>query len=256
MNLRLFCALIAAASAADASSALGEYASGDAFPLESRNIPQLSRLVFEMGTCGNMQRSHWHDPSGMIVAAEELETDDSGLVRYRYWRPNVDESGVVTRVGDTLKFEVDQAGVKQQKEITMPDDATIGPMMTILTQSKISTLKEGGKVPLRYIAAGHMAAYKYTLVRAIPASTSDAPEDSTRLGVTVTPQSWVVRQFSRSLTMYFDADGHFEGLRGATLPVMGTAGRNVPLDLDAVVNRRYSRPCSPAPVSGPHELTE
>lgn len=232
------------------SETVGQFAAGDAFPMQALNIPQLSRIVFEMGSCGPMLRSHWHDPTGMIIAAEELETGDEGFIRYRYWRPNVKESAVVTRSGpNTLSIEMEQSGRKERREVEVEGEIAAGPMMTFLAQSSLMKLKEGGTVPVRYVVPDKFAAYTFNLAR------TGGPETA-RFGVSVTPDSWVARQFSKDLTVYFDANGDFQGMKGRSLPAMGTAKRTQALDLEVMVNRRYSRPCSPNPVSGPRELVD
>jgi len=206
--------------------------------------------VFEMGSCGPMLRSHWHDPTGMIIAAEELETGDEVFIRYRYWRPNVEESAAVTRSGPkTLLIEMDQSGRKERREVQVEGEIAAGPMMTFLAQSALMKLKDGDTIPMRYVVPDKFAAYTFNLAR------TRAPEAS-RFGVSVTPESWVARQFSKDLTVYFDANGEFQGMKGPSLPAMGTPKRKQALDLEVMVNRRYSRPCSPNPVSSPRELVD
>jgi hypothetical protein len=245
------CSLVMTSVLAAPSSAVGQFAAGDAFPLASQDNPQLSRLVFELGSCGPMLRSHWHDPTGMIIAAEELETGDAGFVRYRYWRPNVEESAVVTRSGpNTVSIELEQAGRKERREVEVSGDIAAGPMMTVLAQDSLTKLKEGDTVPVRYVVPDKFAAYTFNLARAARQS------EASRIGISVTADSWAARGLTKNLTVYFNSNGEFQGLRGPSLPAIGTPQRKQALDLDVMVNRRYSRPCSPDPVSGPRELVD
>jgi hypothetical protein len=228
---------------------MGQYASGDAFPFQ--DIPQLSRIVFEIGSCGPMLRSHWHDPSGLIIAAEELETSDEGFVRYRYWRPNMEESAVVTRSGpNMLSIEVDHGGRKERREVEVDGEVAAGPMMTVLAKDSLMRLKDGYKVPVRYVVPDKFATYAFNLVPV------QMPETS-RFGVSVMASSWAARQFGgKPLTVFFNDKGELQGMRGTPLLAVGTPDRKHPLDLDVQVNRRYSRPCSPEPVSNPRELAD
>jgi hypothetical protein len=231
------------------STVVGQFAAGEAFPLEGQDQPQMSRLVFEMGSCGPMVRSHWHDPTGLIVAAEELETNDAGLVRYRYWKPNVQESAVVTRSGpNTFSIEIDHAGHKEQREVETKGDISAGPL-AVLAQSSLVKLKGGGTVPLRYLVPNKFAAYTFNLARAGTAEVS-------RFGVSVTGDSWGARQLTKNLTMYFDANGEFQGMRGPSVPAINSPESKETLNLDVMVNRHYSRPCSPSPVANPRELVD
>ena len=231
------------------SPMVGQYASGDAFPLEANDVPQMSRIVFEIGSCGPMIRSHWHDPTGLIVAAEELETGDAGLVRYRYWKPNVEESAVVTRSGpNTFSIEINQAGRKETREVEVDGEIVAGPL-AVLAQSSLVNLKDGAKLPVRYLVPSKFAAYPFNLAR------TGAPQGA-RINVSFTGDSYSARQFSKGLTMYFDAKGEFQGMRGPSVPAINVPQRKQALDLDVMVNRHYSRPCSPTPVASPRELAE
>jgi hypothetical protein len=227
---------------------MGQFAAGDAFPFQ--DIPQLSRIVFEIGSCGPMLRSHWHDPSGLIIAAEELETSDEGFVRYRYWRPNMEESAVVTRSGpNMLSIEVDHRGRKERREVPVDGEVAAGPMMTVLAKNSLMRLKDGFKVPVQYVVPDKFATYTFNL-------TPVRASESSRFGVSVTASSWAARQFGKPLTVFFDDKGELQGMRGTTLLAVGTPERKQPLDLDVQVNRHYSRPCSPEPVSNPRELAD
>jgi hypothetical protein len=231
------------------STVVGQYASGDAFPLEGEEVPQMSRLVFEIGSCGPMIRSHWHDPSGLIVAAEELETGDEGFVRYRYWKPNVDESAVVTRSGPkTLAIEINHAGHKETREVEMDGEFSAGPL-ALLAQNSLVKLRGGDKVPVRYLVPNKFTAYTFNLAR-----TGSAQPPS--IGVSFTGDSFSARQFSKGVTMFFDANGEFQGMRGPSMPAISVPQRKQALDLDVMVNRHYSRPCSPTPVATPRELAD
>jgi hypothetical protein len=231
------------------STIVGQYSSGDAFPLGGADVPQMSRLVFEIGSCGPMIRSHWHDPTGLIVAAEELETGDAGFVRYRYWKPNVEESAVVTRSGPkTLAIEINRAGRKESREVEVDGEIAAGPL-AVLAQSSLVKLKDGDKVPVHYLVPSKFAAYPFNLARTDPAQAS-------RIGVSFTGDSYSARQFAKGLTMYFDANGEFEGMRGPSVPAISVPQGKQTLDLDVMVNRHYSRPCSPAPVASPRELAD
>jgi len=227
---------------------VGQFASGDAFPLE-KDLPQMSRLVFEIGSCGPMIRSHWHDPTGLIVAAEELETGEAGFVRYRYWKPNVEESAIVTRSGpNSVSIEMNQSGRKERREVQVSGDIAAGPL-ALLAQSSLVKLKGGDKVPLSYLVPDKFAALSVNLART-------QSKQASRFDVAVTSDSWSARQFAKGLTMYFDANGEFSGMRGPSVPAISVPQRRQAIDLDVMVNRHYSRPCSPTPVSGPRELVD
>jgi hypothetical protein len=241
--------LAASITGAASSTIVGQYASGDAFPLEASDVPQMSRIVFEIGSCGPMTRSHWHDPSGLIVAAEELETGDDGFVRYRVWKPNVEESAVVTRSGPkSVIIEINRAGRKETREVEVDGDITAGPL-AVLAQTSFVNLKDGGKLPVRYLVPNKFAAYTFNLARTPTAL-------ATRVNVSFTGDSYPARQFAKGLTMYFDANGEFQGMRGPSVPAISVPQRKQALDLDVMVNRHYSRPCSPTPVATPRELAD
>lgn len=251
--LGLLCT-VSAANAASISGpttlapVVGQFSSGEAFPLEA-DEPLMSRLVFEIGSCGPMVRSHWHDPTGLIVAAEELETNETGLVRYRYWKPNVEESAVVTRSGpNTFIIDVNHAGRRERREVETQGEISAGPL-AVLAQSSLVKLKEGDTVPVRYLVPNKFAAYTFNLARAGTAEVS-------KFGVSVTADSWGVRRLTKNLTMYFGANGEFEGMRGPLVPTIQSAETKQALNLDVMVNRHYSRPCSPAPVANPRELVD
>jgi hypothetical protein len=239
----------ASISGAASGTIVGQYSAGDAFPLGGADVPQMSRLVFEIGSCGPMIRSHWHDPTGLIVAAEELETGDAGFVRYRYWKPNVEESAVVTRSGPkTLAIEINRAGHKESREVEVDGEFAAGPL-AVLAQSSLVKLKDGDKVAVRYLVPSKFAAYPFNLART-------EPVQAARIGVSFTGDSYSARQFAKGLTMYFDANGEFQGMHGPSVPAISVPQGKHALDLDVMVNRHYSRPCSPAPVASPRELAD
>src|SRR5688572_26577792 len=178
--LLAFCAgLLLGAPVHAAPETLGEFTAGDAFPLrEQEDSPQLNRIVFEVGQCGPMLRSRWHDPLGRLLAAEELEVGEDGFRRYRYWRPNIAESATVTRNGSTLLIELQQDGRTQQREITISGDIAAGPLF-LLAQEHLPELREGRKVPMRYLVPERFAAYTVNFSEA-------ASTGSERFGVSAT----------------------------------------------------------------------
>jgi hypothetical protein len=239
--------LLGPAAAYPGSETLGEFTAGDAFPLrEHHDSPQLNRIVFEVSQCGPMLRSRWHDPLGRLLAAEELEVGEEGFRRYRYWRPNIAESAVVTRNGSTLSIELQQSGRTQQREITISGDIAAGPLF-LLAQDHLPELREGRKVPMRYLVPERFATYTVNFSEAASAG-------SERFGVSATMAGLARR--TKPVTVYFDTEGRFQGLRGSTLPVAGTPDNKQPLELDVVVSRHFSRPCSPQPVSDPREMID
>lgn len=249
----LSAALVMTAGAASAAprpsdtETIGTFAAGDAFPLHEPETAQLSRLVFEMGVCGRMLRSRWHDPAGILIAAEEIEIGEDGFRRYRYWRPNVQEAAVVTRNGSALQIKLEHAGRKEQRELTVDGAVQVGSLLA-LAHAETPVVHLGRQGPLQYLVPERMAAY-----------TLDFSELSgtDHQGLEVRLQSgWPFLSRSKPVVVYFDAEGRIERLKGTTLPVDGTPVSKRPLELDVQVNRRYKRPCSPEPVTHPSQLTD
>lgn len=230
-------------AAARAASPEGEFAEGEARLLSSDARGGVLAVRFER--CGPFVRSEWRDRDGALVAADELESGaDSEFASYRYWRPNVAESGIVIRTGRRARIEITSGDERRVREVDAPSDLTLGPMLALRAEQNLRDLRRGKPFVLDYLVPDRFLVLRFSM-----AAPSRAPGD-----VHVSPTSWLVRQSLEPMRFFFDARGTFAGLRGRALPLAGTPQRKEPMPLELRLDHRFRAPCVPAPAAPPAML--
>jgi hypothetical protein len=146
----------------------------------------------------------------------------------------------VTRDGNNLRIEHSERGRIRTGVLSASQATVVGPMMALIAERRLGELSAGELLQVHYAVPERLAVYDFTLASA-------AAKRGGLREVAVTANSWVVRQFANSVSLYFSADGQFAGMRGRALPVSGESGRSQPIELDVHVLRRESRQCSPVP---------
>ncbi len=219
---------------------VGEVVYGSATPIATAAEPSLSRLSFEMERCGPFLRTIWRGADGVVLAMDELEAANGTLTRYRFARLNIDQWVRVTRDGKVLRVEHSERGRVRSSVLRASPDTIVGPMMALTAEHRLADLIAGEPLTISYAVPEQLAVYEFTI----------AQSESMRGGmreITVTANSWLVRQFANPVLFYFAGQGEFAGMRGRALPVGGTPGHPQPLEVDAVVRNRESRTCSAVP---------
>jgi hypothetical protein len=233
-------ALCAAPLSGAEESTIGTFLYGQAAPIGAPVDARFSRLSFELERCGSIVRTHWYDADQVLLARDELEAPGGRLSRYRYWRLNVQESARITRSGAVLRIDRNADGKSRSAEMTVTEDIAVGPMMALVAERELLQLETGRRLQLNYAVPEQLGTYEFSIIRA------GADAGSLR-EVEVAPASWLVRRFVHSVELYFDRDGGLALLRGRVLPVMGTASREEPLEVEAKVLRRETHNCSTQP---------
>jgi hypothetical protein len=148
------------------------------------------------------------------------------------------------RSGAALMIDRHAGGRGRSDELPVTEDVAAGPMMVLAAQRDLPQLEAGQRLQLSYVVPEKPAIYDFSMVR-VAASTGALRE------VEVTPTSWLVRRFVHPLDLYFDHDGLLTRLHGRILPVMGTAAREEPLEVEARVLRSAVHSCSAQPRPDP-----
>ena len=164
-------------------------------------------------------------------------------MRYRYTRPTVDEHASVTPAGESLRIEHVEEGVVRTESLPAPisPETVVGPMIALTAERDLERLRAGASIQVRYAVPDRLAVYPLTLRGRVPSSEAGTFE------VEVTADQWIVRQFARPVSLFFDDAGKFVRMRGRALPASGTPGDRHPMEVDARVLAAETGPCSPEP---------
>lgn len=238
-------ALVCAAPAARATLPDGEFAEGAARVLSADARGAVLSVRFER--CEEFVRSEWRAHDGALIAADELESGpDDQFSSYRYWRPNVAESGRVIRDGRRVRIEIDSGGERRVRELDAPADLTLGPMMALHAEKHLRDLRRGKPFVIDYLVPDRFMVLRFSM-----AAPARAVSD-----VQVSPTSWIVRQSVEPLRLFFDTQGAFVGLRGRALPLAGTPRRKEPMLLELRLDHRFRATCVPKPATPPARLVD
>lgn len=229
---------VATAARAD-SPTLGAFVSGEAVPVAAVTDQRFLHLSFELERCGRLVRTTWYDANHVLLATDELEATDGKLDRYRYWRPNVDDFASVVRDGQVLRIDRTTDGHASHVELQVTGEVAVGPMIVLAAEREFRQLLSGQHLNFNYAVPEQLASYDFTV--------SKVAAEGEQHEMEVSPASWLIRPFVRPVTLYFDQDGAFAGLRGRALPVTGSPSHPQPLEVEAHVLRRETRSCSPLP---------
>jgi hypothetical protein len=245
LRLALVAVLVIACMVATARAAPleGEFAEGEARLLSADARGAVLSVRFER--CGQFVRSEWRGRGGALIAADELESGaESQFARYRYWRPNVAESGTVIRNGRRARIEITSSGERRVREVDAPTDLTLGPMLALRAEQNLRDLRRGKPFVIDYLVPDRFMVLRFSM-----ATPARAPSD-----VHVSPTSWLVRQTLEPMRFVFDAQGTFVGLRGRALPLAGTPQRKEPMPLELRLDHRFRAACVPEPGAQPPML--